>query len=64
MTRSSCHPVKKGFAPFSYIIVFVKRWTSPAIVSAISEQQIGECLWSPWGVPLRSAFQGLCQVQH
>ncbi len=24
----SCHPVKKGFAPFSYVIVFVKTWTS------------------------------------
>ena len=27
MNRLSCHPVKKGFAPFSNVIVFVKRWT-------------------------------------
>ena len=29
--RLSCHPVKKGFAPFSYVIVFVKRWTKARI---------------------------------
>ncbi len=26
-TRLSCHPLKKGFAPFLHVIVFVKRWS-------------------------------------
>ena len=32
MTRLSYHPVKKGFAPFSCVIVFVKGWTTPCSI--------------------------------